>query len=177
MHKFPGLPSPRTLATHAFVLLVCAGFISMGHTQVAKACWVHIPLEKIVATSPVVVVGTIETIERAKSPPAHSRGYDIAKIRVERVLKNQTNSPQKIEMIHMAMPSVNSPVRMSTDLIYQQGQQGIWILAPSKRTGAGPNLFEATYPSDYQPLDQLKKVQKIIQQQSSTSPYKHKEKH
>ena len=120
--------------------------------------WADVPLEEILQNNPVVVVGEIESIDRA----APSDKYDIAYITVSRVLKN-TLKDKKIksgDKIPLSMPAIISQgtVRfaLSTDIRYRIGQEGIWILELKD------NTFWATYPKDYQPLKKMKDIQYII---------------
>ncbi|MFV1995461.1 MAG: hypothetical protein ACC661_08490, partial [Verrucomicrobiales bacterium] len=49
--------------------------------------------------------------------------------------------------------------RMSTDISYREGQEGVWILFPDPDE---PGVYLANYPSDFQKLDQLAEVKKRL---------------
>ncbi len=125
--------------------------------RTAKAMWVDIPLEKLVADNPVVLVGTIEEISISKSPKDK---FDIAYIKVAGVLKNELKyrKIKKGEMVPLSMPSAKK-VMISTDIRFKKGTEGVWILEYKDET------FWATYPKDYQPLKQREQITQIIQKQ------------
>ena len=125
--------------------------------RTAKAMWVDIPLEKLVADNPVVLVGMIEEISVSKSPKDK---FDIAYIKVADVLKNELENRKikKGEMVPLSMPSAKK-VMISTDIRYKKGTEGVWILEYEDET------FWATYPKDYQPLKQREQITQIIQKQ------------
>ncbi len=126
-------------------------------SRTAKAMWVDIPLDKLVADNPVVLVGTIEDISVSKSPKDK---FDIAYIKVADVLKNELENRKikKGENVPLSMPSAKK-VMISTDIRYKKGTEGVWILEYEDET------FWATYPKDYQPLKQREQIAQIIQKQ------------
>ncbi len=126
-------------------------------SRTTKAMWVDIPLEKLVADNPVVLVGMIEEISVSKSPKDK---FDIAYIKVAGVLKNELDNRKikKGEMVPLSMPSAKK-VMISTDIRYKKGTEGVWILEYEDET------FWATYPKDYQPLKQREQIAQIIQKQ------------
>lgn len=128
----------------------------------AHACWIDIPLEDVVQGSPLVVVGEIK---RIKTAPRSRYAYDTAFIKVERILKNSgLKTPQEAgEKIPLAMPSINNRNRTSTDIRYQKGQRGVWILEFHK------GKFWATYPKDFQDVEQEKEIVEIIKRQAAAS--------
>lgn len=121
-----------------------------------------VPLEKVVQESPVVVAGKIEKIahaERLKNDADYR--YDIAYILVFRIFKN-TLKDKKIKMgdkIPLRMPTINSKWQPSTDIYYNIGQEGIWILEYKEE------FYWATYSKDYQPLEKAREIQDIILRQ------------
>ncbi len=125
--------------------------------RTAKAMWVDIPLDKLVADNPVVLVGMIEEISVSKSPKDK---FDIAYIKVAGVLKNELENRKikKGEKVPLSMPSAKK-VMISTDIRYKKGTEGVWILEYEDET------FWATYPKDYQPLKQREQIAQIIQKQ------------
>ena len=123
----------------------------------AQARFRHVPLDEMVSQNPVVVAGKIERIKRA-TPSKEETGrperlYDIAYIKVAKVLKNELeDSPiQPGAEIPLSMPSLHGP-RRSTDISYDEGTEGIWILRYSH------DVFWAGHPMALQPLSKEQEV-------------------
>ena len=134
------------------VLLTAAALPALG-------CWADVPLETVVKDSPVIVVGKIERVELPDPPePSDARRLDIGHIKVRKVLKNTLKDFELApgDTIPLAMPSSLNKMRMSTDLYYKEGTDGVWIL--DRKDGK----FRATYPKDHQPLEKLDEVLKAI---------------
>ena len=173
-------------------ILISVFFFLMFSMRVAFACWIIIPLEKVVERKPVVVVGKIVKIEVDKArhntiyrvarflntmvskitrtrlaKPGFYR-YDIAYIEVAKILKNELNEPAiRVGFeIPLSMPSINNSVNMSTDIRYKRGTEGVWIL--EYRDGT----FWAMEPKDYQSLNQQKTITQIIHTQKQMPPAK-----
>jgi hypothetical protein len=147
----------------------------------AVACWQQIPDDKLVAGSPVVVVGEVERIERASILPVRLymkavraarrlgirvkwrvRLRDTAMIHVEEVLKNGRGDRQVAvgRLVALEMPASCNVLRVSTDIFYKNGQRGVWIL-----DYAGKRRFAATYPGDYRPVSERNHIAAIIARQ------------
>ena len=134
--------------------LLPAAWILLAQTRAAGACWAEMSLTEIVASSPVVVAGRIESIDRAR--PAE-RATDIGRLRVERVLKNALDDPiAPGDSLALAMPAHANEVRMSTDIRFAEGDEGVWILDP------GDDGFRASYPKDFQPSACERVIEGII---------------
>ncbi len=123
----------------------------------AQASFRRVPLDEMVSQNPVVVAGKIERIKRA-TPSKEETGrperlYDIAYIKVAKVLKNELeDSPiQPGAEIPLSMPSLHGP-RRSTDISYDEGTEGIWILRYSH------DVFWAGHPMALQPLSKEQEV-------------------
>jgi hypothetical protein len=124
------------------------------------ACWDDVPLETVIKQKPLVVVGGII---RVKTAPSSRYSYDIAFIKIERVLKNDgTNNLAEVGVeIPLAMPSTNNTVQISTDLRYRLGQRGVWILHFQD------GKYWATYPKDFQNISEEPQIVAIIKKQAS----------
>jgi hypothetical protein len=148
----PPLPSP-------FRLLCGIVGLAGAAIGIARASWADIPLADVVKQCPVVVVGEIRRIETA---PASDYAFDTALIRVERVLKSTgTNAVEKAGAeLPLTMPSTTNKVRESTDILYRQGQRGVWLL--QLRDGK----YWANYPKNFQPLTEETKIAGLIREQS-----------
>ena len=141
----------------------------------ASACWSDIPLEEVISRSPTIVVGKIERIKVAEPPASTPEGlytttppafaFDIAYIRVSKILKKKTTDIDVKEgkEIPLSMPSVRNETRVSTDIIYPQGMEGVWILSRSDKD----TTFSATYPKDFQPLEKESNIAAIVAKQKN----------
>ena len=100
-----------------------------------------------------VVVGKIDRI--VDGIERNNRTYDVGAIKVRQVLKG----PETLKEIRLMWPSKANKARMSTDILFNKGQQGVWILYPDKKE---KGVYWASYPSDYQPLKALPNVQACL---------------
>ena len=148
-------------------------------SPVIFASWIAVPLDTVIKRSPVVVIGTVDSIKTAlpldskyefeddsaqltviwnRGYPVEGMVYDTAYISVSEVLKN-TLPDVEIEVgdiIRLSMPSETDNVGSSNDIYYNKGTTGIWILDWCHDT------FWATYPKDLQPLSAQQQVRDII---------------
>ena len=90
----------------------------------------------------------------------NDRTFDVGAIKVSQVLKG----PEALKEVRLMWPSKANKARMSTDILFNQGQQGDWILYPDKKE---KGVYWASYPSDYQPLKALPNVQSKLKVCSS----------
>ncbi|WP_269525325.1 hypothetical protein [Coraliomargarita parva] len=122
----------------------------------AFACFIEMPIEKVLATGDIIVSGKIERV----IPPARSHAekdeylFDIGEIRISEVFKNSLNELEvkKGEVIPLKMPSTSNTMRISTDIRYKEGLEGIWILTYHE------GGFHAGYQR-YQPLEFKKELE------------------
>ena len=132
--------------------------ISLGAGE-SLASWLDVPLDEVVRTSPVVVTGKITEIKPAGEPTNENEfQYDTAFITVAKVLKNDLKD-KKIkagDKLPLSMPAASNKMIVSTDIRFEKGREGVWILELQKET------FRATYPKDYQALSEEKKISEII---------------
>jgi len=136
-------------------LLVLTGWLTVPQT---KACWKFIPLETRMAGAEYVVVGKIDRI--VDGIERNNRTYDVGAIKVSQVLKG----PETLKEVRLMWPSKANKARMSTDILFNKGQQGVWILYPDKKE---KGVYWARYPSDYQPLKALPNVEAKLKEHSS----------
>ncbi|PCJ58804.1 MAG: hypothetical protein COA79_12095 [Planctomycetota bacterium] len=125
-----------------------------------NASWVDIKIEKIIKDNPLIIIGKIEKISTTKA----SKGeIDIAYIKISELLKNKLkNKKIKIgDKIPLSMPGKKKKLSFGTDIRYKKDQEGIWILEFKN------NVYWATYPKDFQPLKEKKKIIKIIKSQKT----------
>jgi hypothetical protein len=136
----------------------------------SHGCWIDVPLEVLVARSPLIVVGTIERVGHV--PPVDDAVTDVAPdtayLEIERVLKHEGDLPpvRPGSVVALGMPSIRRSFSMSTDIFHTTGQSGVWILERSNLPSAQASvLYWADYPADHQPLANLRTIQRLIGKQ------------
>lgn len=133
------------------------------------ACWVPIPLETLVEESPLVIRGQITDISRAprQTAPQEEVALDIASLRIDEILKSELGAEIRSgARIALAMPSVNNIEQWSTYLQYDKGLEGFWILE------ARDGKFWASYPADFQPLENRSEVLKALYSNRNLKRYR-----
>ena len=125
------------------------------------ACWLAVPLSDVIKGNPVVVHGKITEVVYA---PKQKSGSDIATITIDEVLKDETGQKlQNGSKIKLAMPAKNNEMHMSTDLYYNIGKEGFWILEFHE------GMYLATYPDDFQPTSARSEVIEAFHPKPNTS--------
>ena len=115
----------------------------------AQASWAYVPLELRMAGAKYIVVGKIDRI--VDGIERNKRTYDVGAIKVSKVLKG----PKTLKEVKLMWPGP-APFALSTDIKFCKGQEGVWILYPDQKV---KDVFWASYPTDYQALANLPKVQ------------------
>ncbi len=115
----------------------------------AQASWAYVPLELRMAGAKYIVVGKIDRI--VDGIERNKRTYDVGAIKVSKVLKG----PKTLKEVKLMWPGP-APFALSTDIKFRKGQEGVWILYPDQKV---KDVYWASYPSDYQALANLPKVQ------------------
>jgi hypothetical protein len=122
----------------------------------AEACWIQVPLESLVAGADAIVVGKIVAVEPA--PGEADYEYDVGTIKVREVIKGRdllvrlTGSADRA-LLHF--PAATNRLRVSTDLRYEKGQVGVWLL--TLRRGR----LMAARPDSLQPLSKRKEIREL----------------
>jgi hypothetical protein len=101
-------------------------------------------------------VGKVIRIERAGFTRRHEnvdRPYDVAIVEVTEVLKGQ----DRRRPIRVAQPARDG-VRLSTDIRYKVGQEGIWLLDYEPAL----DVHAAAHPDKFRPLHEKDQVAKLI---------------
>lgn len=106
-----------------------------------QASWAYVPLELRLTGADLVVVGKIDRL--TDNFKVGERMHDVGAITVQRVLKG----PANLKEAQVAWPG-KARFALSTDIRYRVGQQGVWILT---RDAKQPNVYRASYPTDFQP--------------------------
>jgi hypothetical protein len=129
-----------------FPLIALASVLAVSNAQ---ASWAYVPLELRMAGAKYIVVGKIDRI--VDGIERNDRTYDVGAIKVSKVLKG----PKTLKEVKLMWPG---PARfaLSTDIKFRKGQEGVWILYPDQKV---KDVFWASFPSDYQALANLPKVQ------------------
>ena len=135
-----------------------AALVLLGFSRIEAGSWIDIPLPDLVNSEKVIITGKLGPVEDVKKGE-HLTGRAVGLIEVTKVVKNtQEGLELKVgDTIELVMPSPNSRIRKSIDLIYREGQEGVWLLAQNK-----DGQFEATYPKDFQPLDKLAEIEGLV---------------
>jgi len=140
---------------HTLPLLVAVLLASSA----AWACWIAVPLESLVAGADVIVVGKIVRVERA--PGMADYEYDEGTIKVREVIKGaellERLSGSK-KRATLSFPAETNRLRVSTDLRYDQGQTGVWLL--TRRQGR----LLAARPDSLQPLKKRAEIRRLAAQ-------------
>lgn len=135
----------RPLAIRMLAVIgIAIALLATGHE--ARAMWAKMSEAELVATSPLIVVGTLEEITRLPRA-GDGAGRTVGVIRIERVLKGDSGA----RVARIALPDPDGPA-MSTDLHYRAGQTGLWFLRVVGDAGGGP-LFAADHPQRFVPAD------------------------
>jgi hypothetical protein len=142
--------------------LVTVG-IALGACAAASAIWVDIPLEQVIRKADIVVVGKIGKVAAGEGPVKNGRRHDLGTIEVREVVKGDA----AMKTVKLAWPSAGG-LMTDVDLIYRAGQDGVWILKKDAKADA----YWATYPKDFQPVGELKKIKEIVKAQAVTKEEK-----
>ncbi|MBW2276272.1 MAG: hypothetical protein JRF63_02200 [Deltaproteobacteria bacterium] len=140
-----------------FALAMLSATLLAG--SAAWACWIQVPLESMVASADVIIVGKIVSIERA--PGQADYAYDTGVIKIREVIKGR----EVIDTLYgsdkrapLSFPARTNRLRVSTDLRYDKGQVGVWLL--TLRQGR----LMAARPDSLQPLKRRAEIRKLAAQ-------------
>jgi len=127
-------------------------FIIMCTGQSLFACWDSIDINEQAKKSPVIVTGTITSIENVqkKGNSDNDKGYwyAIAHISVDEVLKNQFTDIDISKELLAHMNSGKARIRISTAISYPVGSKGVWLIFVDNEGKFSINSF----PGQLQPL-------------------------
>ena len=130
------------------LIFVTTAILVLG-VQPSDGCWRAIEPSAFASACPIVVSGTIARIDRYAGD--HERGHDIAYIAIHRVIKNDLKDEplQAGGHVQAKMCSSRNRVRVSTDIRYELGTAGIWLLAMAN----DGSLHIDKHPVQRQPQD------------------------
>ncbi len=146
----------RTLAM-SFLVLALVASNSFAQNNDAK-------LKERLNASVNIIVGKVTDVKKASVPPhgisEHNMDWSYAEVRVKSVLKGVVSNktikvyfPASVDILQFHHPK------------FKQGQEGIWLLSPTtdhnlKNYDGSANV--APDPLDFQPMNQLSKVKKLL---------------
>jgi len=111
----------------------------------AHSCWIEVSLTEHVKTKPLIVRGVIVSISEGR---ADKEALDIASIRVDEILKNETGEIVEVgKTIPLAMPGIHRSVFTSADIRHEMGSTGYWLLDLQEGN------YLAAHPKDLQPIE------------------------
>jgi hypothetical protein len=127
---------------------VAALLLALGVAS-SEGCWRAIEPSAFASTCPIVVSGTIARIDPYAGDA--ERGHDIAYIAIHQILKNDLNDePLRVGgHVKAKMCSTRNRVRVSTDIRYELGTGGIWLITMAK----DGSLHIDQHPVQRQPQD------------------------
>ena len=149
---------PRAVATAALAALAVAG-------ADAAACWVKQPLSALVRGADVIAVGRVTAVERA--PGEQPYELDVATIRVRRLVAGHALVRRlfgQTRAIELGFPSVNNRLRVSTDLRYERGDAGVWLLT------LDDGVLRARRPGSLQPRERLEEIRALVEAERADDP-------
>lgn len=145
--------------------IVVLGLLSC--IQAAHACWIHVPLEQLVAEASLIVVGKITRTDGriTLGEGEDRRRYVLATITVREMLKGALPRTVRIAYpSHEPLPGSDTVAWVSTDLTYHLFQDGIWILTKDAKY----SFYWADYPADFQKLSSRAKVKNALDAAKAT---------
>src|SRR5262245_15002341 len=112
------------------VVFVATLLLALGGSS--EACWRGIEPSAFASTCPIIVSGTIARVDPYSGEA--ERGHDIAYIATHQILKNDlSDEPLRVGgHVKAKMCSRNNRVHTSTDLRYELGASGIWLITMAK---------------------------------------------
>ena len=126
----------------------------------ALASWADVPLDKLIRSEPLIITGKVGEAKPIDWSPV-GRPMAVAEITVDTVLKNSVPGLElkSGSTVPLLMPA-QGKIRVSTDIIYKEGTEGVWLLDTVK----GKDYFAATYPKDYQLMKNLATIEKALRE-------------
>ncbi|MHC4661778.1 MAG: hypothetical protein ACYS8W_08820 [Planctomycetota bacterium] len=134
--------------------IALAVIFTLTISSTALASWIDIPLEKRLGEADIVVLGKITGVDNS----THTE-IDVGTITVTSVLKEGGN----ISNVKLAWPSKRRGFATTADIMYKNGDSGIWILRHGKNIRMKfPEYYYANYPKDFQPAGRLDAVKALL---------------
>jgi len=135
------------------------GILVLSAIEAGQASWKYISLEDMVKKSSLIVVGKIESITYADPNDEAEPKYDIGHIRIAKVLKNELKDRvfNSADDLPLSMPSIHRKSRLSVDILYNKGAEGVWLVNYSE------GRFWAWHPIALQSLSKEAQIAAMIE--------------
>ncbi|MGC6482355.1 MAG: hypothetical protein ACON4T_02135 [Synechococcus sp.] len=140
---------------------IIASFFAVLTPASGFACWMRVPLDRMVDQKPLIVVGKIEHVEMGE-PLQREVKYvrDIGVLKVSRVLKN-TDSDRIVRVgdtLRMRMGSPRNKTPISADIHYAEGVEGVWLLD----VDTNGYVDGTSHPEQVQPIESEAEIIALI---------------
>lgn len=137
-----------------YKIVVIAVVLLASHFNFCFGSWAYVPQEVRMLQADLVVVGKIE--KTVKQVEKNGTIYDVGVIKPTAILKGK---PAMMGDIRVAWPAPRpGGLVVSTTIQYRVGQEGIWVLQADEKLP----VHWATYPTDYQRMENLDTVKKKV---------------
>lgn len=121
-----------------------------------SAMWAKMSTEELVSRSDLIVVGELGSLMKKDSG-----SVDVGTIKVEEVILGRNDLTE----VFLVVPGSERTLKSSTDLVYTEGQRGVWFLR--HLPALGEEYYVADHPQRLHSVDQVASVREIIMGQSS----------
>lgn len=139
-----------------YIVLIFA-LVLIISLQTANAMWVKLSDSELIEKSDVII--TAELIGQTQVDINRVK-LVIGVLKVEEVLKGDKNQAVTL----LALPSTEGP-RSSTDILYKDGQKGLWFLREQK-TESGTGIYLADHPQRFLSIehsgDKIKALREML---------------
>ena len=123
----------------------------------SSAMWARMTDSELVQQSDAIVIGEIiGQTEIVLAQPATK--LTLAVIRVNEVLKGD----RRATVMLLETPASGQP-RSSSDILYRNGQNGVWFLRLRSKTDSG--VYRADHPQRFQSVDEAAALTKMLRDQ------------
>lgn len=134
--------------------------------------WERYALKDLVADHPLIIVGEIVRVQQIFR---RGEAFDIAYIRIEKILKNALleNAPHFTSELPLWMPSTRDETMSTDDVTHSLHTSGIWFLSPSSKGSNSrrpESVFHTRHPDEVRPRKLVTKVEKLIAKSQRSSP-------
>lgn len=142
--------------------------------QQAQASWADVPMEQLLEKADLVVAGEITRLDKEITVKIgdHERRLAVGVITVKETLKGPSQKEVRLVWPQATPAGGGLVIMSSTDLTYQKGQAGVWILTKDKKE----NYYWADYPKDFQKDSERDKIVEMIRAASKAEQGNAKEK-
>ncbi len=129
-------------------------FIFITPREVSSS-WAKMSIEELLRSSDLIIIGKLISLR-----PYPSSLFEIGTIEVKEVIVGSKALKEALLII----PARDSKIRLSTDIMYTVGQEGLWFLrlkAGSKQE-LNDIFYLADHPQRFQPAENVELVRKYL---------------